>query len=261
MAARLTTPNKTRVVASADALSVDKRLIVHQRDQQLVSAQGFTAYDNAGNPAYQLCEVGVFLAYFLDADGKFQWPSQFTHVCLLSPKFFRKTNLSPEKFDAVLGEHLPDVDAVIFNPYPQAKMNPRNLWKRGNRKHPNILALTEFTGQDRDELLARHHGVRYTTYCNYIVGNEHFWREYIAYVEPLANALMSAYQRGDIPDKYFHHELPLSDIPYFLERCLADFLLLYDGKVSFKKINRGKKLYFSRFLVEPWSGLRRGIGF
>ncbi len=248
-------------MTSVRQFAVDKRLIVHQRDQQLVNADGFTAYDNAENPDYQLCEVGVFLQYFTDETGQFKWPAAYTHVCLLSPKFFRKTNLSPDQFDAVLQEHLGAVDAVIFNPYPQAKMNPRNLWKRGNRKHPNILALTEFTGQDRNELLARHHGVKYTTYCNYIVGNEHFWRSYIEFIRPLANDLMAAYKRGDIPDKYFHHALPLSDIPYFLERCLADFLLLHDGRVSFRKINRGKKFYFTRFLVEPWSGLRRVVGF
>lgn len=241
-------------------LTIDKRLIVHQRDQQHIDATGFTAYDNAGNPDYQLCEVGVFLAYFTDDNGQFLWPSGYTHVCLLSPKFFQKTNLDPNRFDALLHQYLPAHDAVIFNPYPQAKMNPRNLWKRGNRKHPDILALTAFTGQDRNELLARHHGVKYTTYCNYIVGNEHFWRSYVEYIAPLAKNLMRAYNQGDIPDKYFHHELPLSDIPYFLERCLADFLLLHDNVVSFKKINRGKKFYFTRFIIEPWSWVRRASG-
>ncbi|MGB7307188.1 MAG: hypothetical protein WBD13_23215 [Burkholderiaceae bacterium] len=240
-----------------DSISIDRRLIVHQRDQQLIPAQGFETYDNVGNPSYQLCEVGVFLDYFSDAQGNFVWPEGRTHVCLFSPKFFQKTNLSIARFETYLGRYLPEYDAVIFNPYPQAKMNRRNLWKRGNRKHPGLLDLTEFISLDRNTLLKHHHGVRYTTYCNYVVANQKFWARYIDYIRPIASDLMSAYQEGKIPDRYFHHQKPLSEIPYFLERCMSDFLLLNDGEIRFKKINRGRKLYLSKFVVEPWSALGR----
>lgn len=235
----------------------DLKLIRHLPDQTIDAPQGWSIFDNSGNPDYQLCEVGAFLDYFLDNTGTFRWPDGATHVGLLGPKIFRKTRLDAQGIAAILDRHAPYADAVIFNPYPNAVANRANIWKRGQKKHPGLLDLAIHVGYDSDRLLSRFHGVKYTSYCNYIVANRTFWERYIAFILPLARDLMHAYRAGLVPDRYFHHARPLSDIPYFLERCLADFLMDNEGIITFKKINRGKKVFMSQYLVEPWSALNR----
>jgi N-acetylglucosaminyl-diphospho-decaprenol L-rhamnosyltransferase len=235
----------------------DLRLIKHMPDQAIELPDGWGVYDNSANPDYQLCEVGAFLDYFRTGGEGFRWPDGVTHVGLLSPKIFAKTRLDPDRLTSVLDRHVGDVDAVIFNPYPNAVANRANVWRRGEKKHPGLLELATHAGMDRNELLSRFHGVKYTSYCNYIVANRKFWERYIAYIGPKAAALMDAYRGALIADKYGHHARPLSDIPYFLERCLSEFLLENRADLTFKKINRGKKIYLSKYLVEPWSALNR----
>lgn len=232
-------------------------LIKHRQGQHIDVPAGWGVYDNSENPDYQLCEVGAFLNCFSNASGRFRWPFDTSHAGLLSPKFFVKTRMTPDRVTSLLKRELAANDAVIFNPYPLAVANAYNIWKRGERKHPGLLQLAGIAGLDREQLLSWHHGTRFTAYCNYIIANRKFWERYLAYIKPLAVCLADAYRQGKIPDKYYHHARPLSDIPYFLERCLADFLLLNEAGIRIRKINRGKKFHITQYLVEPYDAMLR----
>lgn len=150
---------------------------------------------------------------------------------LLSPKFTAKTKLGGAALAAFIEAH-PGHDVYFVNPFPALAYLSFNVWERGEFLQPGLAELANTL------LAAAGHAVDVRTlprntpatllYCNYWVGNGHFWQEFMSFLGTLMGAvdgLPEALRRRLFREA--PHESPGAPFyPFIFERMFSTFLLM-----------------------------------
>jgi hypothetical protein len=151
---------------------------------------------------------------------------------LLSPKFGTKTGITGSQFIAFI-EANPGADVYFINPYPQLAYLTYNVWTQGESAHSGLVgraqALLDGCGIRWDLEQAPRQGPDATCYCNYWVGTEKFWDDYVGGVLiPIARLLETEPEsdaaRGVMANT--QHLRPTPFLPFIIERLFSTYLSL-----------------------------------
>lgn len=189
----------------------------------------FITYDCRANPEREKRETAHMLRFY--DEGVWRHHSA-EHFGLVSPKFAGKARIGGKAFiDWVQAN--PGYDVYFINPFPQVSYWHFNVWTQGEFWHPGLGdladALFAAAGHSiRVEALPRNTAAS-LLYSNYWVGNEGFWRVYMAFVRNIAAAVdnLSAGDRtklfGLAP-----HSAPATYFAFVFERLFSTFLVLHE---------------------------------
>ncbi len=191
--------------------------------QQKYLDDAFVPYTNLENPRPDLCEYHIFRSEF------FQGNCNAGLTGFVSWKFFEKTGLTGKQFKEWIAKN-PGYDVYFINPYPMQKRR-LNVWRQGNRRHPNIskIAQSLFSRCGRDvDLLSLSMAEEHVAFCNYWVGTPSFWKKYINFCEPICEIIEKEISKdsSSILLEQADEKSHLCYIPYILERLFSTLLTL-----------------------------------
>lgn len=193
----------------------------------------FTPLDNTANPRPELREWDVW-----DREHENILKENLDYWGYVSWKFKEKTNLTAEQVFAHINDN-PGYDVYLFNPCIVNEALFINSWEQGDFYHPHIsdvgntfLSKLGYTDIDlRSILLDRNR----TVFANYVVGNERFWSEFMAFSRRL---FTEADKDQDFKHQVFGeglsnyaHDKSLPNFTFLIERLIPSFLDLHDYRV------------------------------
>lgn len=152
---------------------------------------------------------------------------------VFSPKFQLKTGISGKQFVDFIEEN-PGGDVYIANPGPASAFINFNIWENGEMFHPGIVgasqALLDAAGIGWDLSDQPRHGIDVLLYCNFWVGTEAFWDDYVGRVLlPIAKFLEREPEhpasRGIFQDTKHTSAAPY--LPFMIERMFTTYLKLH----------------------------------
>lgn len=164
---------------------------------------------------------------------------------LLSPKFELKTGLSGREFITFV-EANADADVCFANPFPHYAYLAYNIWMQGEPAHPGLAdrsqALLNACGIDLKIDEMPRHGPALLCFCNYWVGSERFWDEYVGrlllpiaqFIEanpdhPACRAILG-------PTVHYIESTPF--LPFMIERLFSSYLSLHAERLSIRAFAR-----------------------
>jgi hypothetical protein len=180
----------------------------------------FTPLDNQDNPCKEQREYYLFKFIQqkipnLEAD----------YIGLFSPKYSRKSLISAKTtYDYI--NHNPGYAVYLFNPYPYEDYIFYNIWEHGEFWHPGITELTQQALQENNSLIQLHElsrSITHTLFCNYWVGSKVFWREYMDFLQPVAEWMLSHQSEYLHPTPYALGPTPI--FPFIIERLFTPYLM------------------------------------
>lgn len=209
--------------------------IFYQPLQQKELDPDFIPYPNLKNPRPDLCEYHIFRNEF------FKGNCNSGLTGFVSWKFFEKTGLTGKEFQEWIATN-PGYDVYFINPYPMQKRT-LNVWRQGNRRHPNIskIAQSLFSQCGRDvDLLSLSMAEEHVAFCNYWVGAPSFWKKYIDFCEPICEIVEDEISKDGLSCllEQADKKSGLCYIPYILERLFSTMLTL-DSSVRSLSVARG----------------------
>jgi hypothetical protein len=179
---------------------------------------GTTVWDNTkGDP--QMREYSAFLQEFKNrADGINEYWG------MVSPKFFEKTRVSPEKFVKWIKDN-PGRHVYFINPCPINECLYANVVEHGERFHKGITDIFQCgLGYDPNNMkMARNK----FAFCNFFVGDYFFWSRYLRFVEGfLLNCAKDTRIREMLykGDANYSYDKSLPYLPFVIERLFSTFL-------------------------------------
>jgi hypothetical protein len=112
---------------------------------------------------------------------------------LMSPKFRLKAKITGAEFIDFVRANA-DADVCFINPFPHLGYISYNVWMQGEVSHPGLGAraqeLLDASGVDLRIAEVPRHGPATLCYCNFWVGTQQFWEDYVGGVlTPLAELL------------------------------------------------------------------------
>lgn len=149
---------------------------------------------------------------------------------LFSPKFGLKTKISGALFiDFVTANG--DADVCFVNPFPHLAYISYNVWMEGEASHPGLTAraqaLLDAAGVDIRLAELPRHGPDVLCYCNFWVGTEKFWDDYVGGVLlPIADYLERE-PRSETARRVLDttlHIPPSPFLPFIVERLFSSYL-------------------------------------
>jgi len=151
-------------------------------------------------------------------------------VGVISPKFSNKAKIQFAEFVDFIQAN-PDCDVCFINPFPQLAYWSLNVWMQGEHAHPGIIGAAQRllkAAQIPLELdVHLRHGEDILLYCNFWVGNEWFWENYVGKIlMPVVKLLESAQDLTTIDNilETTHHTDPAPYLPFIIERLFSTFL-------------------------------------
>jgi len=151
---------------------------------------------------------------------------------LFSPKFGLKTGLSGAQFISFVQANA-DAEVCFVNPFPQLAYISFNVWMQGENAHPGLTAraqaLLDACGIAMRIAEQPRHGPDLLCYCNFWVGTEQFWEDYVGGVlVPIAEFLEthphSTVSRDVLGETV--HIPPSPFLPFIIERLFSSYLSL-----------------------------------
>ncbi|MFM0065761.1 hypothetical protein [Paraburkholderia aspalathi] len=154
---------------------------------------------------------------------------------LFSPKFSLKARIDGGEFLKFVQANV-DSDVCLINPFPQLAYFSFNAWMQGEHAHPGLM--------DRSQRLLDACEIPWTLrdaprqdagtlcYCNFWVGTESFWENYVGKVLlPIATYLetqsTSEAARGVLEPTVHSDDAPF--LPFIAERLFSTYLSLTPG--------------------------------
>jgi len=222
----------------------------------------FIKYDCRADPEPEKRETAHMLRFYDEG----AWVRHGAeHFGLVSPKFADKVRLGgTDVIDWM--EANPGYDVYIINPYPQLSYWHYNVWTQGELLHPGVCALADAL------FAAAGHSIRVETlprntaasllYSNYWVGNEAFWRVYMAFVRSIAAAADDL--GADDREKLFGpapHNAPATYFAFVFERLFSTFLVLHEGVAGLPYPYSREDVLgrcendMERFIIGEWSAM------
>jgi hypothetical protein len=151
---------------------------------------------------------------------------------LFSPKFALKARISGDRFLEFVHSN-PDADVCLINPFPQLRYSSFNSWMHGENAHPGLMeraqALLDACDVKWSIKDAPRQGADVLCYCNFWIGTEEFWDEYVGKVlVPIATFLEENSQdpmaRSILQPTIHSDNSPF--LPFIAERLFSTFLSL-----------------------------------
>jgi hypothetical protein len=182
----------------------------------------FIPYDNGPCPTPDEREFYVFKKEYAANN-----IPENSYAGYVSWKFGGKTGITGSRFLEFCTEN-PGYDVYYINPFP-LDICDGNVWAHGEKHHPGITALAqkiiEAAGY-KDRLDEVPQSLLRTAYCNYWVGNNKFWDQYMQYCLSLYDALHSKISEEDRKKIFSRADwvTPASYFPYIFERLFSTFL-------------------------------------
>ncbi|MDF1761449.1 MAG: hypothetical protein P1U40_13030 [Coxiellaceae bacterium] len=210
----------------------------------------FIPFDNCDNPNPELREYYVFNKMYEQGAYK---SADLTGY--LSWKFQDKTGITGAEFVQYIHKK-PGYDVYFINPMVE-NLRYKNVWVQGEDCHPHITRLANkiinAAGYDIDvnELKMSR---KNTLYCNYWVGSQAFWQQFIPFLQKCHDAIYT--HLGD-EDRtlLFKRADPVIDANYFpfiFERLFSTFLVL-NPDIKSKSFSYPPKVHKGRFLMQLFS--------
>lgn len=148
---------------------------------------------------------------------------------LFSPKFAEKARMSGTQFTQFVTDN-PGYDVYFVNPYPFLAYLSFNVWEQGELVSPGLCdlatAVFEAAGYQLDARTMPRNKPDTLLYCNFWVGNERFWDEFMAFVEPLIAVVDNLPE--ETRQKVFGlapYLTPATYYPFIFERMFSTFLV------------------------------------
>jgi len=151
---------------------------------------------------------------------------------VFSPKFGLKTQVSGRQFIEFVNANS-KADVYFINPFAHLAYISFNVWMQGEITHPNLVsraqALLDVSGIELQIADVPRHGPKLLCYCNFWVGTEKFWEDYVGGIlVPIAEFL------DNYPDhptslsvlEPTSHSDPAPFLPFIIERLFSSFLSL-----------------------------------
>jgi hypothetical protein len=186
----------------------------------------FTPYDNTANPRPELREW-----YIWDKEHGNVSKENLDYWGYVSWKFKEKSNLTGQDvFDHI--NNNPGYEVYLFNPCIVNEALFVNNWEQGDNYHPRISEigntfLAKIGYEDIDVKTMLLDRTR-TVFANYVVGNQRFWREFMAFsrrifAEAKTDAAFEDRVFGAGHSKYaYDPSLPM--FTFLIERLIPTFL-------------------------------------
>lgn len=149
---------------------------------------------------------------------------------LMSPKFRLKTGITGFQFLDFVSTNS-DADVCFVNAFAQLAYISFNVWMQGEAAHPGLTLraqeLLDASGIDLKIADVPRHGPAVLCYCNFWVGTEQFWDEYVGGIlKPIAEFVE---RNPDHPTTQSvleptQHTDPTPFLPFIVERLFSSFL-------------------------------------
>jgi hypothetical protein len=193
----------------------------------------FTPLDNTANPRPELREWDVW-----NREHENILNENLDHWGYVSWKFKEKTNLSAEQTFAHINNN-PGYDVYLFNPCVVNEALFTNSWEQGDLYHPNISEIgntfLQKLGYEGADVLSTLLDRNRTVFANYVVGNQRFWTEFMAFSRRLFteadNDQVFKHQVFGEGLSNYAHDSSLPNFTFLIERLIPTFLDLNDYKV------------------------------
>ncbi|NJN45505.1 MAG: hypothetical protein HC808_02320 [Candidatus Competibacteraceae bacterium] len=206
--------------------------IYYQNDQQNFLDINFTPYSNILNNNPDWREYWVFKETY---DKCLHKQADFTGF--ISWRFNEKTRIDGKRFIDFINTNLPNnYDVYFINPLPWDLDCFDNIWLQGDYYHKGILDFTQHIlakcGVDIN-LREIVHREATGAYCNYWVGNQYFWDEYMNFTLPVYKYLsedLSEEERDFLYSDSNYH-ISTNYIPFIMERMFST-LLSYNKNIK-----------------------------
>lgn len=196
--------------------------IYFRPDQLAAIDPDFVPYDNSKSTNTDYREYYVFRKEF---DCGSTWGGDYRGY--LSWKFGAKTGLSGSKFIEFCKANT-GYDVYFVNPYPM-QIALGNVWFGGEKFHPGIIELTQHIFDKigyEINLIDVPNNLRINANCNFWVGNEKFWIEYMAFCKPVVAFIESGLDadRKKLLFSTADRSSGASFFAYIVERLFTTFL-------------------------------------
>lgn len=148
---------------------------------------------------------------------------------LISWKFKTKTMLDESIFIDFANKRFEDgYDCVFINPMIGNEAIFMNVWEQGQIAHPNMSTIVNFLkGFININDLS---GFENFAFCNYFIGNQRFWQEYIEFIDGILSKLdgkscedVELYQAWNGSANY-KKDKSVTMRPFVIERLFSSFL-------------------------------------
>jgi len=208
------------------------RQIYFREDQKPYLCKKFEPYDNTRDKSeINWFEYGVIRSSYHE---QFYASAKYTGV--LSWRFSQKSGISGEEFLKFVRSN-PGYDVYFINPFPEEELSYPNIWLQGEKSHPGLLKVFEKISA-RLSLNIKPQDLRFNpseiAYCNYWLGNEKFWKKYIAFSEPFARVIENDAQIRKLVTTSANYHYPAPLLPFLMERLFSTMLHLDPDIKSFK---------------------------
>jgi hypothetical protein len=160
---------------------------------------------------------------------------------LMSPKFRLKTKVTGSQFIDFVQDNV-SADVCFINPFAHHAYISFNVWTQGEVFHPGLAQraqqLLDASGLDWKITDVPRHGPATLCYCNFWVGTEHFWDDYVGGIlVPIAEFLENNPDHPvslSVHTATRHHLGPAPFLPFIVERLFSSFLSLAPREIISK---------------------------
>jgi hypothetical protein len=159
---------------------------------------------------------------------------------LMSPKFRLKTKITGIQFIDFVRANA-DADVCFVNAFAHLAYIFFNVWMQGEASHPGLVLraqeLLDASGVDLRITDAPRHGPAVLCYCNFWVGTEKFWDDYVGGILiPIAEFLEKypdhSTSRSVLASTRYVNPVPF--LPFIVERLFSTFLSQPSRKIIAK---------------------------
>lgn len=231
--------HKASLLRSIDH-AYDNNIKLHQiyyNKSQLHSISKYaTPYFNSeDNDSKIWHEFGVFVREYVKMSYK-----HYKYSGYVSWRFEEKTTIKLHKFLNFILEN-PGYDVYFINPFPELELLYKNVWDQGEEHHPGITQLAQEL-LNIANLNVKISEIQFNSntmgFCNYWVGNNKFWEEFLNFTLPIYKYLSNITEKERLKylkDSGYH--TGVGYIPFIMERMFSTFLETSCDKISYKKYN------------------------
>lgn len=199
---------------------------IYTPDQTLTCAE-FLPFVRADNSRPEWREFKILIDMYRNGDHL-----RHDYTGLFSPKFTLKSKISGAKFLEFV-QSRSDSDICFINPFPQLAYWSYNVWMQGEQAHPGLTqaaqALADASGVNMTIGDTPRHGPGVLAYCNFWVGSQRFWDEYVGRtLVPIADFL----EANPLHDAALAvmtdttHTDPAPFLPFIVERLFSTYISL-----------------------------------
>lgn len=214
--------------------------IFYKQGQKQFLDPKFIPYDNTANACNDWCEWRIINEAYMQ---------ELHRTCrllgFLSWKFKEKTGVDGDTLRNIILKN-PGYDVYFINPYHDAMVTwgYSNIWKEAEASHSGISSFVQEIHSSVGIDLNIESFVTLpeeTCYCNYWVGNERFWDEFMEYAGRIHRKLeigLSEESRKMLEQSRAFSKQGVTLLPFIMERLFTTFLAMSRGNFHTFRISR-----------------------